>query len=239
MKLLAWSVISSAIIFSSCNLMGNRIKGNGSIKSETRTAGLFDRIDVSGNIDVFVKQDSVSSVRVETDENLLEYIQITTEGGTLRIKPRDNSNLKGTKGINVYVTNPSYASFDVSGACDLVSENKINSQAAIDLDVSGASEITMQVNAPKLSAEVSGASKIDVSGETKDLSIDCQGASKAKCFNLMTENADVNISGASHAEVFASVKLEADASGASHIKYKGNAAVNQKSSGAGSVKKAD
>jgi hypothetical protein len=53
-------------------------------------------------------------------------------------------------------------------------------------------------------------------------------------------NAHVKLSGASGAEVFASVKLDANASGASHVKYKGNPAeVGQSVSGAASVKKAE
>ena len=59
---------------------GKRIHGNGNIKTETRTALEFNSIDVSGSIDVIVRQDSVRSIKVETDENLLEYIQVIDEG---------------------------------------------------------------------------------------------------------------------------------------------------------------
>ena len=240
MKKFTGIIFFASIIFSSCNIIGGKkIRGNGTIKSETRTAGSFNRIDAGGNIDLFIKQDSVSSVRIETDENLMEYIEVRTEGNTLHIKTKDNANLRGTNGINVYISNPSFTHFEVSGACDLITENKISSQESVSLDISGASKVKMALNAPKLVAEVSGASDISVSGETKDLSIDCTGASSAKCFDLLTENADIDVSGASHADVFASVKLDADASGASHVKYKGNAAVTQKSSGAGSVKKSE
>jgi hypothetical protein len=46
-----------------------------------------------------VKQDSVASVRVETDANLLEYVHIIVEGGELEIKEERGFDLQSTKGI--------------------------------------------------------------------------------------------------------------------------------------------
>ena len=81
---------------------------------------------------------------------------------------------------------------------------------------------------------------LHLTGETKDFNVDGSGAQSIKCFELMAENAHVEMSGAGDAEVFASVKLDVHvASGASDVKYKGNATVSQNVSGAGSVKKAD
>jgi Putative auto-transporter adhesin, head GIN domain len=52
------------------------------------------------------------------------------------------------------------------------------------------------------------------------------------------ENTKVDISGAGSAQVFASVKLDAEVSGAGSVTYKGNAVnVSQHVSGVGSVNK--
>ena len=50
-----------------------------SIKTESELLDHFSSVDVSGGIDVYVKQDSVAAVRVEADENLLEYIADNSE----------------------------------------------------------------------------------------------------------------------------------------------------------------
>jgi hypothetical protein len=224
----------------SCHIFtGKRIHGNGSVKSETRSVGSFSSVDVSGNIDVYVKQDSVASVRVETDENLLEYVHINAEDGRLEIKEERGFDLNSTKGIKVYVSGPSFKHFEASGACDIYSENKISSSNDISMQATGASSITMELHAPNVKAESTGASHIRLTGETKTFSADGSGASGIKCFELMTEETDVDISGASHAEVFASVKLDLHASGASSVKYKGNATVTKEASGASSVSKAE
>jgi hypothetical protein len=150
-----------------------------------------------------------------------------------------NYNLDPTHKIKVFVTAPAFRVIGVSGASTITSENKLVSAESMDIDLSGASEAKVDVKAPRINAEVTGASTITLSGETKDLNVVGSGASGAKCFDLMTENTTVDISGASSAEVFASVKLDAQASGASGVTYKGNPAITKDINGASSIKKID
>ncbi|MEI9807523.1 MAG: DUF2807 domain-containing protein [Bacteroidota bacterium] len=142
-------------------------------------------------------------------------------------------------GIKVYVTAPVFNDIEASGACKVISENMLTASGKMEIRVSGASEAKLEVKAPNISAELSGASGITLTGETKDFSLDGDGASHAMCFSLMAENVNIDVSGASNAEVFASVKLEVDASGASEVLYKGAANYVGHTSGAASIKKAE
>ncbi len=213
------------------------MRGNGVIKTENRTAGTFNGIDVSGNIDVYVKQDSVASIKIEADENLLQYIVTDNDGSTLQIHERKGVNLNPTRSIKVYVSGPSFKNFDASGACAFYTENKIISNEPVSISLSGAGNVKMELKAPSVKADLSGAGTITLKGETKDFEVDGSGSSEINCFELMTENTKVDLSGAGDAEVFASVKLDVSISGAADVKYKGNATVSQSVSGAGSVKK--
>jgi hypothetical protein len=194
---------------------------------------------VSGNTDVYVKQDSVFSVRVEAEENLLEYIIIETDGNTLHIHQKEGTSLNPTKSIKVYVSGPMFKHFEASGACDIYSENKLSSNESIGINLSGSCDVKLELKAPEVKAGLSGAGTVTLKGETKDLEIDGSGSTDIKCFEMLTENTHIVLSGAGDAEVYASVKLDVHVSGAADVKYKGNAAVNQDVSGAGSVKKAD
>jgi hypothetical protein len=97
----------------------------------------------------------------------------------------------------------------------------------------------MDVNAPAISAEVSGAGAVNLKGETKTFDLTLTGAGKAHCYELLSENTKVDISGAGDADVYASVKLNAEVSGAGSVTYKGGGTSNSHVSGAGSVKKVD
>src|SRR5678809_595218 len=240
MKKLALFSLVILVFASGCReIAGRRIRGSGHIITENRNETGFNNIDVSGAIDVYIRQDSTTSVKVEADDNTLEYIEVHTDGSTLEIHTENNIRLRPTHKIKVYVSNPEYKDLRVSGASSIHSENEITSPDAVHVDINGASEGTLEVNAPKVSVDLSGASNANIKGKTKDFEGGASGASEIRGFDLMTENADVNASGASHIEIYASVKITGEASGASSVNYKGNAQTSVEKSGASSVNKKD
>ena len=236
-KIALFSVI---ILVGGCReIAGERVKGSGHVITENRTASGFNNVDISGAIDVYVKQDSVSSVKVEADDNILEYIQVHSDGSTLEIYTENNIRLKPTNKIKVYISNPQYKEIQVSGASSIRCENEITSADAIDIGLSGASDGRLELNAPKISVHLTGASNTSIKGKTKDFEGSASGASEIRGFDLLSENADVDASGASHIEIFASVKIDGQSSGASSVAYKGNAQSSVEKSGASSVNKKD
>ncbi|MBE7173172.1 MAG: DUF2807 domain-containing protein [Williamsia sp.] len=227
--------------FSSCMFSGGkRVKGNGQITKEQRTVSDFDKVEAHGNIDVYVIQGDLKPVEIEGDQNLLSYIELQQTGSRLVVRNRNGYNLDPSSDMKIYVTSPRFEEIEVSGACDIISEAKIKNDRNLRLSTSGAGDIRMDIDAPKIEAKVSGAGKVNLKGETKDFDLDLTGAGSARCYDLLSENTKVDISGAGSAEVYASVKLDAEVSGAGSVKYKGNAkSVQQRVSGAGSVSKTD
>ncbi len=224
----------------SCQFVGGkRVRGSGNVISQERKFSGFSGVEASNAIHLYVKQDSVFSVKVETDDNLQEYIQVSVDNGTLIIEQEDNTRLDVTGKLSVYVSAPLFKHLKASGASEIHGQSMLTSEEAVFIKVTGASEAELHLKAPSVTGEMTGASKLRLSGQSKDLHIEGTGASKAFCFDLLAENTSVDLSGASHAEVFASVKLDAEASGASGVLYKGNATVNQRTNGAASVKKSD
>ena len=238
-KIALFSLVIFAFASSCREIAGRRVKGSGNIKTENRSETGFNSIDVSGAIDVYIKQDSITSVKVEADDNILEYIEVHSDGSTLEIYTENNIRLKPTHKIKVYVSNSEYKDLQVSGASSIHSENEITSPDGLHIDITGASEGRLEVNAPKVSVNLTGASNANIKGKTKDFEGSASGASEIRGFDLLTENADVDASGASSIEVFASVKIAGQASGASSVNYKGNAQSSVEKSGASSVNKKD
>jgi len=219
-------------------IAGERIKGSGNVITENRSTSEFNSIDVSGAIDVYVRQDSASSVKVEADDNILEYIEVHTEGSRLEIYTQNNIRLRPSHKIKVYISNPEYKEIQVSGASSVRCENEITSDV-LDVSLSGASEGKLELNAPRVTVHVTGASNASIKGKTKDFEGSASGASEIKGFDLLSENAEVDASGASHIEIYASVRIDGQSSGASSVNYKGNAQSSVGKSGASSVNKKD
>lgn len=228
----------SIFIFTSCHFIGGkRIHGSGNITTQERHVGQFHSIEARGSVDIFVKQDAIHSVKLEGDDNLLEFIEVTDDGGVLIIRERKGYNLKPRTGLKIFISSPEFKEIRVSGASDVTSQSKISNPQSFFVKVSGAGDIRMDVNSPKVTANVSGSGTINMKGEAKNFEAEISGAGDINCFEMMAENTNIKISGAGEADVYASVKLDARVSGAGSVNYKGNASVNQKVSGAGSVNK--
>ena len=233
-----WLFIGISSLVACVGVFGKRVRGNGHITSTERSVSSFKNVEVSGAINVFVSQGDTKSVKIEGDENLLPYIEVSQEGDKIIVRNRPGYNLSPTGDMKVYVTAPTYNSIEVSGACNITGQTKIAVTDELSLSVSGAGDIKMEVDAPTLKAEVSGSGSIRLNGQTKNTELELTGAANAYCYDLLAEDTKVDISGAGTAEVYASVKLDAEVSGAGTVHYKGNATtVNQHVSGAGSVSK--
>ena len=238
-KILLFAMVILMTATSCRQVFAKRIRGNGNVSTETRQVSNFNSVDVSGAMDIYVSHSPETSIRIEGDENLLEYVEVYEEGGTLRIHTRKGVNINPSGAMKVHISNPDYKNFEASGACNIIGRDMIKTNGNVKIDLSGSSDVDMQLDAPRIETEVSGAGSVKLTGKTKDFSIDGSGSTEVKCFDLMAENVRINISGAGDAEVFASVKLDVDVSGAGNVAYKGNATVSQDISGAGSVKKQD
>lgn len=230
-------VLTAAILFASCRFFGGeRVRGNGNIVNVQRNVGSFNSIEAGGAVEVRVKQDQSNTVRIEADENLLEYLEVFTDGNTLVIKSRDGFNLDPSEEIVIYASAPRFSNLDISGASKLFSEGSLTGDE-LQLGASGASEIRMDVKIEKLQANLSGSSTMELRGQAAHFTTEGSGASTIKAIDLATEETTLDLSGASDAEVTASKQLNIDASGASDVRYRGNANINQKSSGASNVRK--
>ncbi len=232
-------ILITALAISSCNIIDSeRIKGNGKITTKTYNLKNFSNLDLGSSMDVHISQSDDYGVKIETDENLFNYLDVRVhDGNTLEVDVKDNTNLDATGEVKVYISAPSLDKVHLSGAAQLETEGKFAQEKKIAFDLSGASSGNISIRAPEVGLEASGASTLTVSGECRDVKAGASGASTINSFDLKSENADIEASGASTVRVFSSLKLNARSHGASSVKYRGNPQVTQDVSGASSVGK--
>jgi len=223
-------------IASACNMIAG-VQGDGKVVRETRVVSSFDGIDVSGAFQVFLRQGDIEGVVIEADENLQPIIRAEVHGSTLVIDTKKPINHPSA--LKVYITFKDLKKAEVSGAVDIVTENKIT-LSDFSLHTSGASDVRMELTAQKLDLNSSGASKLRLAGSATDVSADLSGACDIYGFDLVCENFTVDLSGAGKAQIHVTKKINAEISGAGNIRYKGNPTIiNQSVSGAGSIRHED
>jgi hypothetical protein len=223
---------------SSCRYFGGeRVYGDGNIITQQRSIGTFDGIDVSGAISVQLRIEPTHSVKIEGDQNLLQYIRTEVTNGTLHIYRENGFNVKPTKDMVIYVSAPAIADIEVSGASNVVGKSPLTGDKEMQIHASGASSVELDVNVASLISDLSGACTLKLKGRAEKFSLEASGASTVECIDLVTEETTLDVSGATDVKVTSNKQLTIDATGASSVEYRGNATINQKSSGASSVKK--
>lgn len=229
--------LSTVLLLSSCRYFGGeRIDGSGRIITQQRSPGSFNSLEVSSALEVRLQQDATPSVKVETDDNLQQYVDVYTRGNTLVIENKSGYNLDPTDKIVVYVSAPEWKELEITGASELFGEAPLTGNE-LQVVASGASKVSLDVNVKKLRSEADGASTLLLKGTATNFSADASGASQIRGLDLQTSEASLDVSGASQAEITAEKELNIEASGASEVRYRGNANINQKSSGASQVEK--
>ena len=238
MKRICFFLATVIIIFASCRQMGyKRIKGNGNITTEDRNINRAERIKLSGSYDVEITQGSITSVKVETDENILPFIITSEEDGFLLIKSKGHVNLTATHTIKVYIITAKLEQIQLTGSGSIIGKTKFTEANKLTLKISGSGDIQMDLNAPDIIADISGSGSMTLTGETKNETIHISGVGDYNAEGLKAENAKVRIAGTGDVKVFAEVSLDVNIAGGGSVYYKGAATVKQRVAGVGEVKR--
>lgn len=245
-----------AMVTATAAMAGKVVTETYSIKSN------YTAISVTNMIEVVLLDAPKNSIRVETDERLMPYLQIVVKNGVLvlnfddqreveRLRKR-NLNLANTR---VYVSARGVDTFTASGMSEFEADMPIaastitisaSGMSSIDfervecktfsLSISGKTEVDAQLQADKCDLSVSGMSEVDLEGRTDRLSLRLSGMSEVSLDELHARTAEVYVSGMSEAEVNASESITGGVSGMSDLTTFGSANVNVSTSGGSSHK---
>lgn len=213
----------------------NTLRGSGNTVTETYDFSDFDKVVISHAFEAEITAADTYQVEVTVDDNLVEHLRVEQEGDTVTIGFAPNLVVTNTT-QEVRITLPRLVGLEASGA-SRVDVSGFKTSDNVRVNVSGASTARGDMETGDLNADVSGASTLTLEGSGKNLRVNASGASTADLDNFAVNDASVEASGASRANVNVSGTLDANASGASSIRYSGDPTLgNIDESGASSVK---
>ena len=211
-----------AVLTSSCVGFNEKsVKLSGVTKVSTKEVSAFDKVDVSGAIDVIVNIGNKSEVVIEADSAIMPYIVTEVKDRELRIYNKDIIgfyNFKNNK-ILVTITTPSILELESSGACDVTINDLKTDMFKVSL--SGACDLIGSFECNVLDFESSGSSDSKLRGKVKDCNIELSGACDIKALDLEVDSLKIEGSGSSNVEITVQNSLEVELSGASELRYKG------------------
>ncbi|NII27164.1 DUF2807 domain-containing protein [Pseudoflavitalea sp. X16] len=239
MKKLLLILCTATILFSSCDFVtGERVKGNGNVKTEERSETGFTGVVSGINFETYVGIGPYA-VKIEAEENIIPYIETFVDNGVLKIHTKDGFWLKPRRTVKVYVTAPRLNKINSEGNGNVFSTTKITDSARIDLNVGGNAKMKVEVDAPEIDADLGGNGGIEIKGQTRDFKCKITGNGEIEAFDLQTESASMEVMGNGNANVTASVKLDVRITGNGNVRYKGNAQTSTHITGNGNVRKVD
>lgn len=197
----------------------------------------FNKLSMGSAFKIDVKQGSSFSVVATGRAQDLDEMESSVKGGTLHLGYKGNGWNRNRKTVEISITMPALEGVDFSGASK-ANVARFSGVKSMDIEVSGASQVTMSLSAPKVTVDLSGASSLTLNGDGDVLTGEVSGASSFKGRDFSVKTANIDASGASSAAVLASNTINAEASGASSIRYSGSVKdVHTSTSGASSVKR--
>jgi hypothetical protein len=212
----------------------------GPVVSEERSVGAFTKVDVSGRGTVILTQGDTPSLRIEAQRSILDRLETSVTGDTLRIGQRSHwlgfDGPWGNDPTTYHLTVRDLRAVKLSGAVVVKGEGSFGAGAEeFVLECSGSSEVNLLVQAQSLRVDTSGSSDITLAGQADSAVFDSSGSTNVFARGLATRTASVECSGSSDIEVNASERLTVNASGSSTVSHIGNPLVSANISGSGEV----
>lgn len=195
------------------------VYGEGPIIKKDVDTEYFTGIRVSSEIDVFLRQDEKLDVVVEADENLHEYIHLEVRNGILTIHAEVN--IRQAKSKKVYISLPELREIQIASAGDVEGQGKFICHQ-LDISVSSASDLSLDVEADEIRVLLSSAGDIQLSGKADLLEAHLSSAGDLDALRLEVKKADVAVSGLGSAKIFVTGELNARSSSSGNIYYLGN-----------------
>jgi hypothetical protein len=243
------------------NILGNisnriTVDGSGNIVEENRDVSDFTGLALSGFGNVIIDVGDVEALRVEADDNLMEYFETEVRNGTLGIGIQSGVNVKPTQPVRFYATVKGLDKIVLSGsgnieAPDLEAERfsltisgsgnakmgALNARA-LDVTISGSGNAIMgALNAKTLGVTIGGSGKMSIAGgHVEEQSIVISGSGKYDAGSLRSESAKTRISGSGNVTLWATESLDAHASGSGSVGYYGEPRVSFSGSGSGKAR---
>jgi hypothetical protein len=236
MKIYRYTIISLAVliiaVLNSCERF-NCIEGNNIFAVEERPTGYFSGIELDGYFDVYVNYDTVTSVTVEGDENLIRFITTYTKGNTLEIGTSSRRCLDSWHPIVITVNTPILDHLILEGSgnidCDYFNIPDL------DIILDGSGYIYADVDCDELSAEIEGSGEIRLVGSCFTSYLKIDGSGRIRAFDFESEECYVDIYGSGDVYVFVWDILDVVIDGSGIVYYEGNPVIREHIEGTGEV----
>ncbi len=226
-KVILLAILSLGTIFTSCVKDDFDVVPSTKVTTIDFPASGISQLDVSNVFNVYVSfSETEESVQVEASANIHSLVEMSQSGNKLIVGLHKNTTFTGGAPVlNVYIKTATLSKVKATGTAFVEFENLLE-RSQLDLEITGAAEVSGSIEVDDLVAKLLGASILDISGNSNSFDIDASGASQMTGFDFATNTLKTDLTGASNISLVVNQKLDVKASGASNVRYKGSGVIN-------------
>jgi hypothetical protein len=233
-SIVALSILACQV--GSFSLGGARtVRGSGDIVEETRAVSGVTGVELATLGTLTIEVGDTESLRIEAEDNLMEYLETVVRGGRLRIGTQNAVNLRATRPVNYYLTVTGLEAIVITSSGDIAAPDLEAERFSITINSSGDLEMGM-LNADTLEVDIGSSGNLDISGgqvEMQDVSISSSGNYTAQ--DLESAEAEVRLNSNGSATIWVHDQLKAILSSSGDLRYRGNPTLDATTSSSGDV----
>ncbi len=219
---IAAAVVVTVVLLAVFGVIGGGgfvIIGSGDLTTKTFDLSGFTEIEARSGFQLELVQSSTFSIEVTADDNVMDYINVSKSGNTLRIRPQWNRSFRSVT-LRAKITMPDLFEIKLSGG-SRASISGFTSSHDLSVGLSGGSSVTGDITAGDAYFDLSGGSQVNLQGAADDLDVNGSGGSQLELEAFSVNNADINLSGGGRATIHVNGALDVNLSGGSHVTYIG------------------
>ncbi|MBK9335780.1 MAG: DUF2807 domain-containing protein [Lewinellaceae bacterium] len=216
---------------------GNGVRGEGSAKTESRTARDFHVVEakIPGKIEVRVADEY--AVEVQAQENLLPLLVTEVTNGALHIYFKEN--VSNADDLLVRISGPSFDGLSVSGSGEMDVLTPLSGNE-LYLSIGGSGSIRLpEADMQILNCNIAGSGDVEVGGKSKEAYYEISGSGDIMAKKLVAGTGKANIAGSGSITCNMTEWLKANIAGSGDILYAGAGSVETSVAGSGTVKKVE
>lgn len=238
------------IIMYSLTLLGDYSYGNifgwdvsclspsGDVTRETRNVGSFSGVILAGPAKLYVTQGGINSLGVEAQENVLDIIETSVNGGVLTVGFSKCITTFLASPVNVYVSMEDVKSLSVRSSGDIIGQTKITSDDLV-LSVISSGNIDLDVDTEQVSTTISSSGNVNLKGDATTHDITISSSGNVNAYDLATEKAIVRTMSSGSSYISVSDQLDITILSSGSVFYKGSPSITQTIVSSGRVVKTE
>jgi predicted small secreted protein len=239
-SILLTTLIFATFVLTACDLtalqgVGKTVAGSGNVVEETREVSGVSGVQLATIGDMVIELGDEESLRIEAEDNLMEYFETEVRNGKLIIGTQDNVSLNNTKPVKYTLLVTGLDTIEISSIGNIEAPDLQAEQFTINMDSTG--DLNMgELIADTLEVDMDSTGNLNIAGgevSSQNITIDSTGNYMAE--ELASKNADVRLNSTGNATIWVRDQLKANLNSTGNVRYRGNPTVDATTNSTGDV----